>query len=262
MRRFNTLFFGLVFVAAACTSSEAADDAESSAAPAAEPAAEMAADEAPESEPEGQMPAPTTPAPARTTPTRTAPTPPPADPEPEPEPEPRLVIPAESSLLFVMDERISTEDNEEGDQFTLSLAQDLVDPNGALLLPAGTQAVGVITEAAESPSSDEPAVLRFTVESVVYMDQLVPLSGQVVETRIEGDERTSATGTAARIGGGAAAGAIIGRVVGGGTREAVAGAVVGAAAGTALWLATRDGHAELPMGATLTFHLAEPVVIY
>jgi hypothetical protein len=261
MKRLLGAVMALVLMAG-CSTSEAAEDDASLAVAAEQPAAEASVEPTqPEPEP-NQADVPT----ARPAPRRQAPAPQPVEPEPAPEPEPepvpRLVIPAETTLFFVMDEGISTKNNTAGDQFTLSLSEDVTDAAGGVLLAAGTQAVGVISEAAESPGSDQPAVLRFTVESVVYENQLVPLAGQVVETEVQGDDRTSGTETAAKIGGGAAAGALLGRVIGGDTRDAVVGAVAGAAAGTALWLATRDGHAELPSGAVLTFGLAEAVVIY
>lgn len=56
---------------------------------------------------------------------------------------------------------------------------------------------------------------------------------------------------ALEVGGGAAAGAVIGRILGGGARAALIGAVVGAAAGTALSLGTRLGSAgPRPVGAS------------
>jgi outer membrane biosynthesis protein TonB len=208
MKRLLGAVMALVLMAG-CSTSEAAEDDASLAVAAEQPAAEASVEPTqPEPEP-NQADVPT----ARPAPRRQAPAPQPVEPEPAPEPEPepvpRLVIPAETTLFFVMDEGISTKNNTAGDQFTLSLSEDVTDAAGGVLLAAGTQAVGVISEAAESPGSDQPAVLRFTVESV-----------------------------------------------------AVVGAVAGAAAGTALWLATRDGHAELPSGAVLTFGLAEAVVIY
>lgn len=56
---------------------------------------------------------------------------------------------------------------------------------------------------------------------------------------------------ALEVGGGAAAGAVIGRILGGGARATLIGAVVGAAAGTALSLGTRLGSAgPRPVGAS------------
>jgi hypothetical protein len=156
---------------------------------------------------------------------------------------------------------ISTKDHQVGDEFALTIMQNVLDAEGAVLLPAGGKATGRITEAAQSAGSDQPAVIRFTVANVLFEDEPVALTGDIVEAEIQGDSRTSGGRTAAIIAGGAAAGALVGRVVGGDARDAVVGAVAGAAAGTAYWLVTRDGHAELPAGSSLTFVLNEPVVI-
>ena len=235
------------------------EDTTPESAPAAQPAdapVEAAAEPAQSSGPSADEPAPA-PQPRATRPADATP-----PPQPEPEPAaPSLVIPAETSLLLETAEKISTSSHAVGDSFGLTLMQNVTDANGEVLIPAGGHAIGRITEARQSTSSEDPAVIRFTVESVLYEDTPVPLTGEIVEAEIQGDTRTSTGRTAAIIGGASAAGALIGRVAGGDTRDAVIGAVAGAAAGTAYWLVTRDGHAELPQGSTLTFFLNEPVVI-
>ncbi|HET7380482.1 MAG TPA: hypothetical protein VFJ24_10610 [Gaiellales bacterium] len=66
--------------------------------------------------------------------------------------------------------------------------------------------------------------------------------------------------SAAQIGAGTVAGALLGRVVGGkgGTAK---GAVVGAAAGTGVAVATPGGHVVLPAGQTVRIHLDGPVTV-
>ena len=66
--------------------------------------------------------------------------------------------------------------------------------------------------------------------------------------------------SAAQIGAGTVAGALLGRVVGGkgGTAK---GAVVGAAAGTGVAVATPGGQVVLPAGQTVRIHLDGPVTV-
>jgi hypothetical protein len=63
---------------------------------------------------------------------------------------------------------------------------------------------------------------------------------------------------AAKIGIGAAAGAVLGEVIGG---DAAKGAVIGGAAGTGVVLATKGKQVELAAGAELPVSLAAPLAV-
>jgi len=65
----------------------------------------------------------------------------------------------------------------------------------------------------------------------------------------------------AKVGIGAAAGALLGRVIGGNTKGAVIGGVVGAAAGTGVAAKTHGSYVVLPKGAHINLTLTAALVV-
>lgn len=224
-RRVWLLAMGLLFTVAACSTSEANEDDESVV-----PEEEVAAEEV------------RTPAPA-------------------PEPEPRIVIAAGTSLTFSTGAELSTKSNKAGDQFEMTLLDDVLSGNGEVLVPAGTFGVGVVTASEKSPNSDDPAILNLELAYLLLDGEEIPMAGEVTGAEIQGDRKDDRTETAAKIGGGAAVGALVGGLLGGGD-DVLKGAVIGAAAGTVLALTTKDGHANIPAGTLLTFELTNRVVVF
>ena len=72
------------------------------------------------------------------------------------------------------------------------------------------------------------------------------------------DAEKSTKQDAAKVGGGAALGAIIGAIAGGGKGAAISCAVVGGAAGTGTVLATRGKDVELKSEEAITFRPRQP----
>lgn len=216
---------GLLFTVAACSTSEANEDDESVV-----PEEEVAAEEV------------RTPAPA-------------------PEPEPRMVLAAGTSLTFTTGSELSTKSSQAGDQFEMTLLDDVLSDDGEVLLPAGIFGVGVVTASEKSPNSDDPAILTLELAYLLLDGEEIPMAGEVTGAEILGDRKDDGTETATKIGGGAAVGALVGGLLGGGD-DALKGAVIGAAAGTVLALTTKDGHANIPAGTLLTFELANRVTVF
>jgi hypothetical protein len=175
--------------------------------------------------------------------------------------EPRRVLAAGRMLDLSVEARITTESAREGDVVLAAITEDILGSAGEVLLPAGTQLKGRVAESRESTSSDEPAVLRLEFESITVNGTERPLEATVVEMAIDAQSRDSNTRTAAKVGIGAAAGAIAGRIIGGDRGSAVKGAVVGGVAGTAAAVATRSGHATLEPGARIVIRLDQELVL-
>lgn len=167
-------------------------------------------------------------------------------------------IPAGTQLIFVVEETISTEENESGHVFPLRLVGGVSAESGAQL-PEGTRARGVITSARSSTDSDSPAQLVVALSSIELNGRWVPVNSAVLQAQVSADAGDSSARTAAKVGTGAAAGAIIGQILGQDTRSTVTGAVVGTVAGGAIAAATRTGHAVLPAGSQMTVRLDEPI---
>ncbi|HEX9394081.1 MAG TPA: hypothetical protein VF923_05490, partial [Gemmatimonadales bacterium] len=68
-------------------------------------------------------------------------------------------------------------------------------------------------------------------------------------------------GDAAKVGGGAAAGAILGRILGGNAKGTVIGGIVGGAAGAAVAAGTKSADIVLPKGAHINATLTKAVAV-
>lgn len=168
------------------------------------------------------------------------------------------VVPAGTSLTFVVNEEVSTSDHQAGHTFTSTLAGDGMGVDGATAVPAGSIGRWVVTEATNDNAQGE-SVLAMKLEAVSVNGTWYPVVATVTEAELSSDQKDSNTKTAAKIGIGAAAGAIAGKVLGGSTEATLKGAGVGAALGTAIALTTRGGSATLKQGARITVSLDEPL---
>ena len=166
-------------------------------------------------------------------------------------------VPAGTLLVFSLDESVSTDTHDRGDEFTATLDVDVTDSRGETILPRGAISRWIVTQSAET---DGESTLAVELDAVRVDGAWVPLVGEVVDTKLEIDPRDSDRRTAAKIGIGTAAGAVLGRVLGGDGGSTVVGAAAGAMAGTAVALSDRDGSATLPAGSRVTLRLTQPLV--
>ncbi len=209
-----------------------------------------------------------TPTPARprpkpaATPSRSAPSdaPPPVRPAREPVPAPATVA-AGTQLGLRLSDALSTESNKAGDPFEATVVEDVLAPDGMVLVPAGAVVRGRVVDSHESPSADQPAVLSLAVDAIELNGRSVPLDATVLDAQVQAGRKDSDTRTAVKVGAGAAAGAVLGKILGKDTKSAVKGAVVGAAAGGAVAAATRDGQAVMEPGARILLRLDRPLVV-
>ncbi|MEZ4416663.1 MAG: hypothetical protein R3E10_13025 [Gemmatimonadota bacterium] len=172
---------------------------------------------------------------------------------------PRTLLTAGTSIRLRVDERVSTESHATGQRFRMTVQEPVQGPNGVVQVPAGAVAWGRVTEAHESTSADDPAVLAIALEGIEIGGASRPIAATATEVAVDAGSRDSSVETAGKIAVGAAAGAILGQVLGKDTESTLKGAGVGAVAGTIVALSTRDGHAVLPQGSTVTVRLDAPL---
>ena len=173
-------------------------------------------------------------------------------PTPIPEPVGRVpnvvVLAAGTTLVVRMGETVSALRNKLGDSFLATLEQPLV-IDGFIIAERGSRVEGRVVEAAPSHLSVELVKLSTSDRQRVG-----------IRTQPYKKDGTGSTGSdLARVGAGAAIGAVIGGIAGGGKGAAIgagAGAVVGA--GTAV-ITSRS--AEIPVEARLSFKVQESVTI-
>jgi hypothetical protein len=148
-----------------------------------------------------------------------------------------------------------------GDAFEASVAQDVRNANGRIVIPAGSVVKGTITEVKPAPSSTQTGTMVLKVSSVSVGGREYPIQASIdsVTTVMKGRGVTG--GDAAKVGVGAAAGAVLGRIVGKDAKGAVIGGVVGGAVGAGVAAGTKDVDIVVPAGSRVVVTLSEPLSV-
>jgi hypothetical protein len=134
-----------------------------------------------------------------------------------------------------------------GQEWRGSLAKDLV-VDGKKLAKSGATVRGKVTAAKSSGRLHAPGELSVRLTSVETSQGVVPVKTSSISRKGASHTKSNAT----KIGGGTAAGAVLGGVFGGG-KGALIGAGAGAAAGTGVAAATGKKEAVIPAESMLTF---------
>jgi len=156
-------------------------------------------------------------------------------------------IPASTKVTVRMGSGINSGTARSGEKFDAILARDLV-VNGKTLAKAGAPAHGKVTYAKSSGRLHDPGELSLRLTSVEVNGRNVPVSTTAFHAKGKSHTKSNLT----KIGGGAAAGALIGGLAGGG-KGALIGTAVGAGAGTGVAAATGKQEAVVHSETTLTF---------
>lgn len=129
--------------------------------------------------------------------------------------------------------------------------------SGEVAIPAGSKAQGAVVLVERGGKFKERARLGVRFHTIVLADgTTLPLQTETVFR--EGDAPTGQS--AAKIGGAAVGGAILGAILGGG-KGALVGGATGAGAGTAAVAAGDRSEATLSSGSRVTVRLSSPVVV-
>lgn len=167
-----------------------------------------------------------------------------------------VTIAAGTNLVVRLAEELSSNRAAAGDAFRATLDQPVV-LDGFIIVDRGSAVRGKVV------TSEKAGHMTGKSELGLELAEINTTDGQTVYVRTSDVTRKGANSTgenAAKVGGGAALGAIIGALAGGGKGAAI-GAGVGGAAGTGVMLSTRGKPTVLPVETRLTFRLDEPVSI-
>lgn len=165
----------------------------------------------------------------------------------------QLLIPADSVIGLQIDTFVTTDRAEVEDDVQARVTRD-VRVSRRVVIPAGSVVNGSVVMVERGGKLQGASRLGVRFHTVVLGDGVeVPI---VTET-VYREGRSRGRDNAARIGGGAVAGAILGAIFGGG-RGAAIGSAAGAAGGTAAAAAGDAEPATLPAGTTLTVRLSRP----
>ena len=164
-------------------------------------------------------------------------------------------IPAGTRLTVRLGSQINSGTARAGNKFYANLSRDLV-VNGKTIAKEGAPVRGKVTYAKSSGRLHAPGELTLRLTSVEVGGKMVPLSSSGYHVKGKSHTKSNAT----KIGGGAAAGAILGGVFGGG-KGALIGAAAGGAAGTGLAAATGKEEAVVHAETAVTFTTTAATII-
>ncbi len=168
-------------------------------------------------------------------------------------------LPAATTLDVEFLTTVSSATSRPGDTFATRVTKDLLAADGRLVVPAGTELIGVVTEA--------QSVKRVGGQSLLGLrfGELHLPWGKSVEINASFQDvgRDESRRDKKIIGGAAAGGAVLGAILDDDDRGrgTILGAIIGAAAGTAAAANKPADQVEIPGGAGVTLQLDEPAKV-
>jgi hypothetical protein len=165
---------------------------------------------------------------------------------------------AGTAISAKFDSRVSSRTHKAGQQITGTVASDVKDKSGHVVIPAGAKVLVNITAIHESENKgDKTGKLVLTPVKVVIAGRSYPVSGSASALDRTLQDRKTNAGDLAKVGVGVGAGALLGTAVSGGsTKGAVIGGVVGGAVGAQRAVQTQDRDVIVPVGSRLKVTLA------
>jgi hypothetical protein len=169
------------------------------------------------------------------------------------------LLPAGTRVPVRTEETIDSARAAEGQTYAAEVARDVLDADGQVVIPRGSNALIVIRSAAKGGHFRGTSDLVLDLQSVSVDGRQYQLStADVVERGKDGIGKNKRT--AKYVGSGAVIGTIIGAIAGHGKGAAI-GAASGAGAGAAGQLVTRGGAIRVPAESVLTFKLDQPLQV-
>jgi len=171
-------------------------------------------------------------------------------------------LPVGTEINAALDDSISSRRDSVGGTVMATVTENVTGSDGKTLIAAGTPVRLTITRLTPAKSKGSQGALVLRAEGLALNGGLQPVKADVRPVPRELRGRGVTGSDAAKVGVGAAGGAVLGRVLGGSTKGAVIGGVVGAAGGAvvASQTATRDVvvKAKTPVVLVLTQPLTTP----
>ena len=98
-------------------------------------------------------------------------------------------VPAGTRIRVTVDYEISTDLYQPGDAVVATVAEDVADPSGEVLIPRGVKLLGRILTSAGSPGLDEPPILEMVFETLSALNAEWPVEGAVINVPVVVDPR-------------------------------------------------------------------------
>ena len=167
-----------------------------------------------------------------------------------------LVVSADSVIGLQLKNTVSSETSQVEDRVEAQVVRD-VTVGSRVAIPAGSRVLGAVTVVDRGGKMRDRARLGVRFHTLVLADGTT-LQLQTDTVYRDGD--SPASSSAAKMGGAAVGGAILGAILGGG-KGAVIGGATGAAGGTAAVMAGSRKPATMASGSTVTVRVLSPVTV-
>jgi hypothetical protein len=170
------------------------------------------------------------------------------------------ILASGTAISAKFDEGISSRTHKAGQNITGTVAANVKDKNGKVVIPAGSKVHVMIKTIHESErKSDKTGKLVLTPTKVVIAGRTYSLTGSASALDRTLKDRKTNAGDIAKVGIGAGAGALLGTAVSGGsTKGAVIGGIAGGAVGAQRAVETQDRDVVVPSGSRLKVTLTAP----
>ena len=138
-----------------------------------------------------------------------------------------FTVPAGTRLDLTINDELSSRKNKPGDTFTAKVATDVRDASGTIVIEEGSTVNGSVVAVKPAPNRRTPGTLTIALSTVEIDGKTFPIRATVDSVQREYRKQPISGSDAAKVGIGAAAGAVIGQVISKNTKGTVIGAVVG-----------------------------------
>jgi type IV secretory pathway VirB10-like protein len=179
------------------------------------------------------------------------------EPSPAPLPEP-VTVPAGKVMGIEMLTTVSSKTSHAGDLFRARLAGSVRDEDGRVAIPAGSEVVGEVVDAAPARRIGGQARLALRFTDLILPDgTTVPIAASFLQAA-----PSKAGKDAAKVGGGAAAGAVLGHILDKGDgRGSAVGAILGAAVGLLIAAGSHGEEVTFTQGTAVDIQLDRPLEV-
>jgi hypothetical protein len=168
---------------------------------------------------------------------------------------PAITVPAGTPIGVRLQNSISSASANSGDHFDAVIDEDII-VDGHVVIPKGANATGRVVAAKNSGRLHAPGYLRLALDSVSVNGKDVPVQTSSIFAQGGSHKNRNLV----MIGGGTAAGALIGGLAAG-PKGALIGSAIGAGAGTGTAYGTGKKEVGFAAERRLTFRVTQPLTI-
>jgi hypothetical protein len=169
-------------------------------------------------------------------------------------------LPIGTEIHSALDDSINSRRDSAGRSITAEITESVTGAGGKILIPAGSTVRLTVERLSSAKSKSSQGRLALRVDGIEVGGRLQKVEADVRPVPRELRGRGVTGGDAAKVGVGAAGGAVLGRVIGGSTKGAVIGGVVGAAGGAVVANQTATRDVVVKAKTPVTFVLTAPLV--